>query len=238
MPLDLPLRCRCGRMRGVASDVSQSSGFRFVCYCRDCQAFARFLERADVLDPAGGTDIFQMPPARVKLVAGTDAMRCLRLSNKGLALVRRLLSDPDCQHRHRAALPGHRRGSFLHEPRGRRSFPGRSPRSAALPHLRTLRRRASPAQRARSAVARDFRPPCVKAARLVGARPRSADAVLRRSDEGSARRAARAHAERARRALTRLVDDKTVYDEWAKKTNAVGLKVRRIVRVLDPSLAE
>jgi hypothetical protein len=38
--------------------------------------------------------------------------------------------------------------------------------------------------------------------------------------------------------LTRLVDDKTVYDEWAKKTNAVGLKVRRIVRVFDPSLAE
>jgi len=51
-------------MRGVASDVSPSTGLRFVCYCKDCQAFARFLERADVLDPAGGTDIFQMPPAR------------------------------------------------------------------------------------------------------------------------------------------------------------------------------
>jgi hypothetical protein len=37
-----------------------------------------------------------------------------------------------------------------------------------------------------------------------------------------------------------VVDDETVYDEWVKKTNAytVGLKVRRIVRVLDPSLAE
>jgi Family of unknown function (DUF6151) len=50
MPFDLPLRCRRGRMRGVASDVSPSTGFRFVCYCKDCQAFARFLERADVLD--------------------------------------------------------------------------------------------------------------------------------------------------------------------------------------------
>ena len=84
MSLDVPLRCRCGRVRGVASDVSPSSGFRFVCYCKDCQAFARFLERADVLDPAGGTDIFQMPPGRVKLTAGTDALRCLRLSNKVL----------------------------------------------------------------------------------------------------------------------------------------------------------
>ena len=62
---DLPLRCRCGRMRGVAIDVSPSTGLRFVCYCKDCQAFAHFLERADVLDPAGGTDIFQMPPGRV-----------------------------------------------------------------------------------------------------------------------------------------------------------------------------
>jgi hypothetical protein len=71
-------------MRGVAGDVSPSSGFRFVCYCKDCRAFARFLERADVLDPAGGTDIFQMPPGRLKLTAGADAMRCLRLSDKVL----------------------------------------------------------------------------------------------------------------------------------------------------------
>jgi len=84
MPLDLPLRCQCGRMRGVASHVSPSSGFRFVCYCRDCQAFARFLDRADVLDPAGGTDIFHMPPARVKLTAGADALRCLCVSGKVL----------------------------------------------------------------------------------------------------------------------------------------------------------
>jgi hypothetical protein len=72
-------------MRGVASDVSPSTGLRFVCYCKDCQAFARFLERAeDVLDPAGGTDIFQMPPARIQLTAGTDALRCLRLSDNVL----------------------------------------------------------------------------------------------------------------------------------------------------------
>ncbi len=71
-------------MRGVASNVSPSSGFRFVCYCRDCQVFARFLDRADVLDAAGGTDIFHMPPGRVKITAGKDAMRCLRLSDKVL----------------------------------------------------------------------------------------------------------------------------------------------------------
>ena len=71
-------------MRGVASEVSPSAGFRVFCYCKDCQAFARFLARADVLDAAGGTDIFQMPPGRVKLTAGADALRCLRLSHKGV----------------------------------------------------------------------------------------------------------------------------------------------------------
>jgi hypothetical protein len=69
-------------VRGVASDVSPSTGFRFVCYCGDCQAFARFLGRADVLDAAGGTNIFQMPAGRVKLTTGTDVVRCLRLAPK------------------------------------------------------------------------------------------------------------------------------------------------------------
>ncbi len=82
---DLPLRCQCGHVRGVASGVSPSRGCcRVLCYRKDCQAFARFLERADVLDAAGGTDIFQMPPADVKLTAGTDAVRCLRLSDRGV----------------------------------------------------------------------------------------------------------------------------------------------------------
>jgi len=37
-----------------------------------------------------------------------------------------------------------------------------------------------------------------------------------------------------------VVDDETAYDAWLEKTNAykVGLKIRRIVRVLDPSMAE
>jgi hypothetical protein len=71
-------------MRGVASNVFPSTGLRFICYCKDCQTFAHFLGRADVLDPAGGTDIFHMPPGRMKLTGGTDAMQCLSLSSKVL----------------------------------------------------------------------------------------------------------------------------------------------------------
>lgn len=84
VPSDVPLCCRCGKVRGVAINVSPSTGFRVVCYCKDCQAFARFLDRTDVLDAAGGTDIFQMPPGRLKLTAGTDAVRSLRLRDNGI----------------------------------------------------------------------------------------------------------------------------------------------------------
>ena len=102
MSFDLPLRCRCGHVRGVAREVSPATGFSFVCYCKDCQAFARFLAHVpekwtpvfrqghaplkppDVLDAAGGTDIFQMPPGRVTLGAGTGALRCLCFSGKVL----------------------------------------------------------------------------------------------------------------------------------------------------------
>ena len=81
-------------MRGVASHVSPLTGFRFVCYCKDCQAFARFLGRSDVLDPAGGTDILQMPPARLRLTAGMDRLRCLSLSKKVLRWYTRCCQTP------------------------------------------------------------------------------------------------------------------------------------------------
>jgi hypothetical protein len=80
---DLPLRCRCGRVRGVAKRVSPT-GIRLICYCKDCQAFALFLGRTDVLDIAGGTDIFQMPPGQIDLSEGVDALGCVQFSDKVL----------------------------------------------------------------------------------------------------------------------------------------------------------
>jgi hypothetical protein len=82
LPTDLPLTCRCGHVRGVALALAPAASFRFVCYCQDCQAFARLLERPDVLDAAGGTDILHVPTGRVRLTAGTDAVRCLHFSRR------------------------------------------------------------------------------------------------------------------------------------------------------------
>jgi hypothetical protein len=165
------------------------------------------------------------------------------LLQQGLALVHRLLPDPNCQHRRRAGLPGHRRGSFLHGPRGRRPCPGRGARSAALPPLRAFCRRAAAAERTGSAVARGLRRARVKDSRLVGVRAQPAHAVRRRPDEGSARRAARAHAEPARRSLThsvtasslrhRLAEPQIHYRAVEPSGSVVGTKRKcRNVRVL------
>lgn len=85
MPRDLPIRCSCGTLQGVAHEVAPDAGNHAVCYCDDCQAFAHFLGRAaDILDPHGGTEIFQMSPAQIALIAGTERLACMRLSPRGL----------------------------------------------------------------------------------------------------------------------------------------------------------
>jgi hypothetical protein len=83
-PEVLLLRCRRGSVHGVVNAVAPYTGFRFVCCCQDCRVFAQFLERPDALDIAVGTDIFHVPTGRVKLTAGTDAVRCLHFSSKVL----------------------------------------------------------------------------------------------------------------------------------------------------------
>jgi hypothetical protein len=77
-----PLSCACGALQGELSEPLR--GNRAVCYCDDCQAFARWLGRDDILDQWGGTDVFQVAPAKVRLTAGLDHLQLVRLSPKGL----------------------------------------------------------------------------------------------------------------------------------------------------------
>ena len=81
---ELPLRCRCGAVRGVARGALPSKVNHCFCYCDDCQAFAHFLDRADVLDAHGGSEITQMSQANVSFTAGTDKIAAMRLTPKGL----------------------------------------------------------------------------------------------------------------------------------------------------------
>lgn len=78
-----PLRCQCGTIRGYVSP--QGMAALAVCYCKDCQAYACFLDRAEVvLDTLGGTDIVAMFPRQVHLTDGAEALACMSLSERGI----------------------------------------------------------------------------------------------------------------------------------------------------------
>lgn len=80
--MTIPFRCRCGKLQGQVESADAYA--RAVCYCRDCQAFARVLEREqDVLDAHAGTDIVAMLPAGLRFGAGEEQLACLSLSPKG-----------------------------------------------------------------------------------------------------------------------------------------------------------
>ncbi|HSH43927.1 MAG TPA: DUF6151 family protein [Arenicellales bacterium] len=77
------LKCDCGTLRGHVEQLETAN--RGICYCRDCQAFIRYLGReSDVLDSRCGTEVFQMQPKHVRLTQGLDALASVRLTDKGL----------------------------------------------------------------------------------------------------------------------------------------------------------
>src|SRR5882672_7310701 len=78
-----PLRCLCGTIQGRVD--AEHSASRAVCYCRDCQAFARFLGRQDeILNGQGGTEIIATLPRFVHFAEGKDNLACMSLGEKGL----------------------------------------------------------------------------------------------------------------------------------------------------------
>lgn len=75
------LACRCGAVRGVVERDARAN--HMVCYCADCQDYARVLGRPDVLDERGGTEVVQTLPQFVTLTQGADRLACLRMTDKG-----------------------------------------------------------------------------------------------------------------------------------------------------------
>ena len=80
--MKLPLRCACGSVQGEV-DLDRA-WTRVSCYCRDCQAFARFLGRPGLMDAAGGSDIAAMAPDAVRFTAGLEHLACMSLGPNGL----------------------------------------------------------------------------------------------------------------------------------------------------------
>ncbi|MGV2831432.1 DUF6151 family protein [Myxosarcina sp. GI1(2024)] len=77
------IRCNCGKLNGKVMRTKNVN--RCVCYCADCQAFARFLKREnEILDKMGGTSIIQTIPNNVTFSQGIENLACMRLTTTGL----------------------------------------------------------------------------------------------------------------------------------------------------------
>jgi hypothetical protein len=76
--------CCCGHVRGTVTSAEPRTVNRVVCYCADCQTFAHWLGRADLLDIHGGSDIVQLAPASMSLSQGQDRVAGVRLTARGL----------------------------------------------------------------------------------------------------------------------------------------------------------
>ncbi|NKB99124.1 MAG: hypothetical protein GKR90_11615 [Pseudomonadales bacterium] len=82
MAEQLQIKCECGAVKGTLQD--SPAGNRLVCMCSSCQAFARFLGQAKILDEHGGTDIYQVTPSQIAFSQGVQEIRCMRLSDSGI----------------------------------------------------------------------------------------------------------------------------------------------------------
>lgn len=68
----------------MVANAAPRTANRVICYCDDCQAFAHHLNRAELLDAKGGSDIIQVAPATLTFVRGQDRIAGVRLAPKGL----------------------------------------------------------------------------------------------------------------------------------------------------------
>lgn len=78
-----PVQCACGTVKAELTITGRE--IRCVCYCKDCQAFAQFLQNPEkLLDAAGGTEVIQTCSTHLRFTDGLSHLSCMRLSTNGL----------------------------------------------------------------------------------------------------------------------------------------------------------
>jgi hypothetical protein len=79
----MEIQCECGKFRAKLKAFPNHTPGRLVCYCDDCQAYLHYLNRDDLLDANGGTEVIPAYPADVEILSGGELLKCTRLSPKG-----------------------------------------------------------------------------------------------------------------------------------------------------------
>lgn len=80
----MEIQCDCGKFRAELTQFPKNTPGRLICYCDDCQGFLQYIKRTDLLNENGGTEIIPAYPADIKMIAGKDVVRCVRLHAKGM----------------------------------------------------------------------------------------------------------------------------------------------------------
>lgn len=80
----MEIQCQCGQFRAELKAFPKDTPGRCVCYCNDCQTYLNYLQRGDLLDENGGTEIIPAYPANVRILNGQEHLKCVRLSPKGM----------------------------------------------------------------------------------------------------------------------------------------------------------
>jgi len=81
-PKTVRMACRCGRLQLHIDAVTPAVANRVACHCRGCTQFAHDM-RPEILDAWGGTERFQVSPARIAITAGRDVLACRQQTRKG-----------------------------------------------------------------------------------------------------------------------------------------------------------
>lgn len=82
---ELTFVCGCGQVVWSLDEATPPTGIRYVCHCDDCQAFAHFTGQADLLlDGNGGTEAYQLPASRLRVLRGLDHLACVQMTARPL----------------------------------------------------------------------------------------------------------------------------------------------------------
>jgi len=78
------VQCKCGTFKGQLSDTAFQRHNHLVCYCHDCQAFARYVGASMTMNERGGTEIIQVACSDVTITEDQESLAAVRLSEGGL----------------------------------------------------------------------------------------------------------------------------------------------------------
>ncbi|WP_169542881.1 DUF6151 family protein [Sneathiella aquimaris] len=80
----MKIQCQCGKVQAQLTGFPRHTPGRLVCYCNDCQNFLEKINRTDLLDEYGGTEVIPVYPSEIEILKGKEFLRCNRLTPEGL----------------------------------------------------------------------------------------------------------------------------------------------------------